>query len=90
MITEYRTSFLKDIKKIKDKNVKKLIENTINQAKAAQNISEIPNCEKLTSKGKFYKIKRPPYRFGVYIDNGIVEFIKFGTRENFYRDFPPF
>lgn len=90
MITEHRTSFLKDIKKIKDKKVKQLIEDTIMQAKAAQSVNEISNCERLTSKGKFYKIKHPPYRFGVYIDNGIIEFIKFGTRENFYRDFPPY
>jgi len=90
MIPEYRSSFLKDIKKIKDKKVKELIQTTISQVKAAQNISDIPHCERLSSKGKFYKIKQPPYRFGVYIDNGIVEFIKFGTRENFYRDFPPY
>jgi len=87
---EYRNSFLKDIKKIKDKKVKDLIESTILEAKAANNINEINNCERLTSKGKFYKIKHPPYRFGVHIDKGIIEFIKFGTRENFYSDFPPF
>lgn len=88
MITEYRSSFLKDIKKVKDKKVKDLIESTILKVKSAQCISDIPGCEKLTSRGKFYKIKQPPYRFGIYIDNGIVEFIIFGTRENFYKDFP--
>lgn len=90
MIIEYRSSFLKDIKKIKDKKVKELIESVILNVKAAQNIENIHGCERLSSKGKYYKLKYPPYRIGVYIDKGIVEFIKFGTRENFYRNFPPF
>jgi mRNA interferase RelE/StbE len=90
VIVEYRSSFLKDIKKIRDKKVKELIESTINQVKAANDSSEIRNCEKLASSGKFYKIKHSHYRFGIYIDKGIVEFVKFGTRENFYHDFPPF
>jgi mRNA-degrading endonuclease RelE of RelBE toxin-antitoxin system len=67
VIIECRSSFLKDIKKIRDKKVKELIESTINQAKTTKDSSEIPNCEKLASSGKFYKIKHSHYRFGIYI-----------------------
>jgi mRNA interferase RelE/StbE len=90
MIVEYRTSFDRDIKKIKEASVKKLIKEVIEGCENAKTIADIPNCEKLVSKGKYYKLKYPKYRFGVYIENGTVEFIKFGTRENFYKDFPPF
>ncbi|RLD72261.1 MAG: type II toxin-antitoxin system RelE/ParE family toxin, partial [Bacteroidetes bacterium] len=44
----------------------------------------------LTSKGKYYKLKHGHYRFGVYINKGVIEFLKFGTRQNFYNDFPPY
>lgn len=90
MKVDYQSSFLKDIKKIKSKEVKELIEKVIKNCKEAKTIADVKNCSYLTSKGKFFKLKYNPYRFGIHIDNGTVEFIKFGTRENFYRDFPPF
>ena len=80
---------LKDIKKIRDNSVKELIKEVIDNAREAKVISDIKHIEPLTGKGKYFKIKTPPYRFGVYIDNGRIEFLKFGTRENFYNDFPP-
>jgi mRNA interferase RelE/StbE len=90
MIVEFRSSFLKDIKKIRLGSTKTLIENVIEVCEKANSISEIKHCESLKSKGKFYKIKYGHYRFGVYIDGGIVEFLKFGERQNFYSDFPPY
>jgi len=53
-------------------------------------IGNIKHCEPLQSRGKFFKLKYGQYRFGVYIDKGTVEFLKFGTCQNFYNDFPPF
>ncbi len=90
MKVDYRSSFLRDVKKIKAKEVKELIEEVIKNCKEAETIADIKNCSYLTSKGKFFKLKYNQYRLGVHIDNGVVEFIKFGTRENFYKDFPPF
>lgn len=90
MKVEYRSSFLKDIKKIQSKNTLNLIKSVIENCKSASNIGEINHCEALQSRGKFFKLKYGQYRFGVFIDNGIVEFLKFGTRQNFYDDFPPF
>ncbi len=78
------------IKKINNKSVRKLIEATINEVKAANIPAEIPKLEKLVSAGSYFKIKKTPYRFGLYIKNDTVEFVKFGTRESFYRDFPPY
>lgn len=89
MKIEFRSSFAKDIKKIRDNSVKELIKEVIDNAREAKVISDIKHIEPLTGKGKYFKIKTPPYRFGVYIDNGTIEFLKFGTRENFYNDFPP-
>lgn len=66
-----------------------MIKDVIENCEKAQTIAEIKKCERLVSKGGYYKIKIPPYRFGIYIYAGTIEFIKFGTRENFYKDFPP-
>ena len=88
MNVAFRSSFLKDIKKIKEK-VKELILLTISDVKSAQSIKSIPKIERLISRQHYYKIKKHPYRFGLYIENAEVEFVKFGTRQNFYKDFPP-
>jgi mRNA-degrading endonuclease RelE of RelBE toxin-antitoxin system len=90
MKVEYRSSFIKDIKKLKSRATANLIQSVIENCEKADTIAEINHCEALQSRGKFFKIKHGQYRFGVFIDSGTVEFLKFGTRQNFYDDFPPF
>jgi len=90
MKVEFRSSFLNDIKKLKSKYTVNLIQRVIENCETARSISEIRHCEPLQSRGKFFKIKHGQFRFGIFIDKGIVEFLKFGTRQNFYDDFPPF
>lgn len=90
MKVEFRSSFLKDIKKLKSTYTANLIQSVIENCETANTISEIKNCGPLQTRGKYFKIKQGQYRFGILIDKGIVEFLKFGTRQNFYNDFPPF
>ncbi len=90
MNVEFRNSFLKDIKKVKQASIKSLIESVISECEQAETINNINHCEPLQSRGKYFKIKHGQYRFGVHIDKGTIEFLKFGTRQNFYNDFPPF
>lgn len=90
MKIEYRSSFVKDIKKLKSKATSDLIQSVIENCENSSIIADIKHCEPLQSQGKFFKIKYGRYRFGVFIDKGTVEFLKFGTRQNFYDDFPPF
>ncbi len=90
MKVEFRSSFLNDIKKLKSKNTVNLIQRVIENCETARSISEIRHCEPLQSRGKFFKINHGQFRFGIFIDKGIVQFLKFGTRQNFYDDFPPF
>jgi mRNA interferase RelE/StbE len=90
MKIDYRSSFVKDIKKLKSKDISQLITSVIENCEKANTISDIKHCEPLQSRGKFFKLKYGKYRFGIYIDKGTVEFLKFGTRQNFYDDFPPF
>jgi mRNA interferase RelE/StbE len=86
----FRSSFLRDIKKQKSKRIAELIHSVIENCEKAKTIADINHCEPLQSKGKFFKLKIGQYRFGIYIDKGTIEFLKFGTRQNFYDDFPPY
>jgi mRNA-degrading endonuclease RelE of RelBE toxin-antitoxin system len=66
-----------------------MVSDVIDECKKAHRISDITHCEPLTSKGKYFKIKRSSYRFGIKIDKGIITFLVFGTRQSFYDNFPP-
>jgi len=55
MKLEFRSSFLKDIKKIRDKETRKLVEGVITDCESAKTISDINHCEPLRSRGKYFK-----------------------------------
>lgn len=88
MQVSFRKSFLKDIKKIKDSDTLKLIEKVIIEAEQAKLLADIKGLEKLTGYKGYFRIKRPPYRIGIYSEKSNMEFVAFGTRENFYNSFP--
>lgn len=88
MNVEFKSSFVRCIKKVRDKRIKALIKETILEIEKADSLSDIPRLERLTSSEPFFKIKKHSYRFGSKIKDSIVVLIKFGSHENFYNDFP--
>jgi mRNA-degrading endonuclease RelE of RelBE toxin-antitoxin system len=56
MNVEYRSSFIKDIKKLKSAHVSTIVRSVIENCETAQTISDIKHCEPLQSRGKFFKI----------------------------------
>jgi mRNA interferase RelE/StbE len=89
MKIKYRNSFLKDIKKVHTKREKELIKRIIENIKSASNPTEIKHFEKLSDYKYFFKIKVQPYRIGIYLDNDVIELVRFGHRKDFYKYFPP-
>ncbi len=63
MIIEFKKSFLKDIKKIKDKEIKLKIMDIIK--KFEENRFEELNLKKLSGYNDFYRIKLKKYRLGI-------------------------
>ena len=51
--------------------------------------SDIVNLTELTGYPNFYRIKfNYRYRIGIYFDGEAIEFLRVGTREDFYKRFP--
>jgi mRNA-degrading endonuclease RelE of RelBE toxin-antitoxin system len=48
MKTAFKKSFLKELKKLKNENLKKLISDCILQVESAENVAHIKNLKKLT------------------------------------------
>lgn len=81
--------FRKDLHKYRsDKSVEKLIRRYIKLVEEAKTLNEIPNLEPLNPK-PYYKIKTPPWRFGIKIEGSVVIFMRFLNRGDNYKGFPP-
>ncbi len=88
MKVEFKKSFLKELKKLKNKSLKNSIADCIVQVESAENISHIKNLKKLTGYDVYYRIRVGDYRIGFKIENEVVYFVVFEHRKEIYRKFP--
>jgi mRNA interferase RelE/StbE len=88
MRVEFKKSFLKDLKKLKDKQLKELIFDCIVQVEAVQHLGQIRNLKKLTGYDDYFRIRIGDYRIGLKIENEIVYFVVFEHRKDIYKEFP--
>ena len=90
MKTEFKDSFLKDIRSIKEKKLLSRLEQFILAVESVDNLSQIPNLKKLKGqKNKvYYRSRIGNYRVGLIIKEDIVVFVRFLNRKEIYRYFP--
>ena len=90
MNTDFKKSFLNDLKKVKDKMLLNKIKQVIFSVEAAQTMYDIPELKKLkgSSKGVYYRIKIDNYRIGITIENNEVTFVVLKQRKDIYKLFP--
>lgn len=88
MKVDFKTSFLRDIKKVKDTDLLKSIDTAIQNAENAVNVNEIKNIKKLTGYKTYFRIKINDFRIGLNIENETITFVRFLHRKNIYKFFP--
>ena len=88
MKVEFRKSFQKDLKKIKDSALLKKIKSTIEEIEQAETIQQINNLKFLKTESNYYRIRVNDYRIGIYIDKDLVRFIRILHRKEIYKYFP--
>ena len=88
MKIDFRKSFLKELKKLKNKNLKNSIHECIVQVESAGNINQIKNIKKLAGYDVYYRIRVGDYRIGIKIEREIVHFVIFEHRKDIYKGFP--
>ena len=88
MKIKFKKSFLKDIEKIKDKNIKYRILKIIEEVKSAEKLKDIKNIKKLRVGENYYRISISDYRIGlIYISNLLI-FVRVLHRKDIYKYFP--
>ena len=88
MITFYRTSFERDLKKIIDTKLLDSIAIAIENIEQAESINDIINLKKMSGYKTFYRIKINDYRLGITIDDNIVNVVRLLHRKDIYKLFP--
>ena len=88
MTLEFRASFTRDLRGIRDRAILRRVRETIAEVETAANILEIRNLKKLRTAGRYYRIRLGDYRLGLTIEDDTVSFIRFLHRREVYRYFP--
>lgn len=90
MRVDFKSSFLSDIKKVKDRTVAAAVRRAIVSVEKAAAPQDIPRLKKLKgfNGGNYYRIKVGSYRIGIAIENETVIFAAFDDRKDIYKYFP--
>jgi mRNA interferase RelE/StbE len=84
----FRSSFVRDLKRIKDRAVLRAVKQAIEQLEAAEQPADIGGLRKLTSRGPYYRIRIGEYRLGLAMQDGMVECVRCLHRREIYQRFP--
>jgi len=85
---EFRRSFTKDLKDIKDQDLLKRVRERVELVEKAQTLQEIDNLRKLRGGDRYYRIRVGDYRIGLVVEGDKVIFVRFLHRRDIYRNFP--
>ena len=86
MQTNFKKSFERDLKKIKDRNLLRKIANVIKEVEKAKNLSVIGNLKKLEK--NHFRMRIGDYRLGVTLEEKVIVFVRALHRKEIYRYFP--
>lgn len=88
MELEFRDTFLKDLKRIKDAALRKKVAAVIYDAKNSASLLEMKNVKKLEGNVDYYRIRIGDYRIGVKLQEKTLVFMRCLNRKDIYRYFP--
>ncbi len=88
MELEFRDSFLKDIKRIKEAAVKKKIIAVVADSRKATSLLALKNVKKLEGSTDYYRIRVGDYRIGIKLQDETLIFMRCLNRKDIYRYFP--
>jgi mRNA interferase RelE/StbE len=85
---EFKSSFAKDLRKIKERKIKQQVLGIIEQVEKARDLQEITEVKKLQGADNYFRLKIGDYRIGLILEQDRVLFVRFLHRKDIYRYFP--
>ena len=88
MRAEFKSSFVRDLRKVKDKELRDRIAEVIELVEKARGLQEIENMKKLRGGDYYYRIRVGDYRLGLIAERDTIIFVRCLHRRDVYRYFP--
>ncbi len=88
MKVEFRASFAKDLRQIKDKDLLRRVKDVIERVEQAERLQDIGQFKKLKGGEDYYRIRVGQYRIGLTVTGEVVTFVRCLSRKEIYRYFP--
>ena len=88
MKVEFRESFRKDLRSIKDKNLLAKVRETIESLESTTALLDLPNIKKLRGGKGYYRARIGEYRLGLIAEADSLVLVRFLNRKDIYRYFP--
>ena len=88
MTLEFRTSFTRDLGRVRERSLLQRVKQTIEEMEAAVHVLDIKNLKKLRTEGRYYRIRLGDYRIGLIIEDNTIIFVRLLHRSEIYRYFP--
>jgi len=85
---EFRESFRKDLRSIKDKNLLAKVRETIESLESAAALLDLQNIKKLRGGKGYYRVRIGAYRLGLVAEPESIVLVRFLNRKDIYRYFP--
>jgi mRNA interferase RelE/StbE len=85
---EFRESFAKDLKGVKDKSLLNRIKESIEAIEKANSLVGMSNVKQLKGGGNYFRLRIGDYRLGIALENDSVVFVRFLNRKDIYKYFP--
>jgi mRNA interferase RelE/StbE len=85
---EFKASFAKDLRKVRDKRLRENVREIIEQVEQVDSLQEIASIKKLKGETGYYRVRIGDYRLGLSVEGNIVTFVRFLHRKDIYRYFP--
>ena len=88
MEVRFRTSFTRDIARIRDANMHRRIQRVIAGLDAAPTLLGLPGVAAVRGHAGHYRIRIGAYRLGIAVEGETVVLVRFLHRRDVYRSFP--
>ena len=88
MKVEFRSSFVRDLKRVRDQSVKRRVKPTIEHTEEVDTLRKVNGVRKLSISGNYYRVRIGDYRLGLLLREKTVVFIRRLPRRDIYHYFP--
>lgn len=88
MKVQFKASFAKDLREVKDKEALARVKGVIESVERASSLEGIAQLKRLKGGGHYYRVRVGDYRIGLTADAGSVTLVRFLHRKDIYRYFP--